>query len=661
MQLRKVCGLIRIALLVSSSAVWAQGNQGNAIASSPAESPHNGKSPNILFIIMDDVGIDQLTAFGYGGVDPAKTPNIDAVAHAGVRFRNVWAMPECSPSRAVFFEGRFPLRTNVFSAILDNDLANSQVSPYEATTPSLLKTRGYDSADFGKFHLGEPTNNPFQYGLVHSLGWDYFDGFLQGAPPPIDTTAGGIGGDTGNGQTYTCGYVPNKIDGGADSGSCRFANNSCQDLSVTAAHPTPGRYCLEQGGIFVPNNTCEQTPPHTPDFNLYNGYYVWPRVINYPDGSFDRLPLTRGFVGEATTNSAVNWINAEKSADKSWMATVAFPQIHSPYQQVPPSLLQGGSPDLSHLDCTGNLLNNLVAFHLLSNQMLESMDTEIGRLMVQSGLATYNPDGTLNYQPEKTNTMVVLIGDNGTYGPGVKPPFNPGRAKAFVFQTGVWVPLVIAGPMVDSPNRDVESMVNIADLFQLFGEIAGIDVRKAVPSSHILDSAPMLSYLTNPGQPSIRQTNFTQTGNNIQVTAPSPCLLRLGNTPTCAQLMTTQQICTDEGGDWYGTGGAQSYSSCCALQQAVNDGTFIDKTVTEVNILPDFQNAIRNTTYKVVQLGEPDCSKPIKPNGRFPDTTSTALYEINEATPVPMLDNANKALCGMACRMIVQTALRETS
>ena len=281
--------------------------------------------------------------------------------------------------------------------------------------------------------------------------------------------------------------------------------------------------------------------------------------------------------------------------------------------------------------------------------------------MVQSGLATYNPDGTLNYQPEKTNTMVVLIGDNGTYGPGVKPPFNPGRAKAFVFQTGVWVPLVIAGPMVDSPNRDVESMVNIADLFQLFGEIAGIDVRKAVPSSHILDSAPMLSYLTNPGQPSIRQTNFAQTGNNIQVTAPSPCLLRLGNTPTCAQLMTTQQICTDEGGDWYGTGGAQSYSSCCALQQAVNDGTFIDKTVTEVNILPDFQNAIRNTTYKVVQLGEPDCSKPIKPNGRFPDTTSTALYEINEATPVPMLDNANKALCGMACRMIVQTALRETS
>src|SRR5690242_2054369 len=74
--------------------------------------------PNILFIIMDDVGIDQLRSFGYGGLTPPKTPAIDAVAHAGIRFRNVWAMPECSPSRAVFFEGRYPLRTNIYTAIL---------------------------------------------------------------------------------------------------------------------------------------------------------------------------------------------------------------------------------------------------------------------------------------------------------------------------------------------------------------------------------------------------------------------------------------------------------------------------------------------------------------------------------------------------------------
>ena len=84
---------------------------------------------------MDDVGIDQMRIFGYGGLTPPSTPNIDAIARAGVRFRNVWSMPECSPSRAIFFEGRFPLRTKVYNAILDDDLANSQVSPFEATTP----------------------------------------------------------------------------------------------------------------------------------------------------------------------------------------------------------------------------------------------------------------------------------------------------------------------------------------------------------------------------------------------------------------------------------------------------------------------------------------------------------------------------------------------
>jgi hypothetical protein len=244
--------------------------------------------------------------------------------------------------------------------------------------------------------------------------------------------------------------------------------------------------------------------------------------------------------------------------------------------------------------------------------------------------------------------LVVLVGDNGTYAPGVKVPFNPSRAKAFVYQTGVWVPLMIAGPMVSSPNRDVESMVNIADLFQLFGEIAGIDVRKAVPSSHILDSAPMLSYLTNPSQLGMRHSNFTQTGNNIQLKAPGPCLVVLGAaTPTCAQLFTGPQLCSDEGGVWYGTGSTTTaYSNCCAVQQAVNDGTFPDPMVKKIKILPDYQSAIRNDTYKVVQLMEPDCTQPPKPNGRFPDTTSTAFYEINEDRKTPMLDDPNNALCG---------------
>jgi hypothetical protein len=47
-------------------------------------------SPNILFVILDDVGIDQLSTLGYGGATAPKTPTIDAVSKAGIRFRNTW-------------------------------------------------------------------------------------------------------------------------------------------------------------------------------------------------------------------------------------------------------------------------------------------------------------------------------------------------------------------------------------------------------------------------------------------------------------------------------------------------------------------------------------------------------------------------------------------
>ena len=182
-----LCTFFAVVLSISASA------QSVTVSAATGQQGESGKPapPNILFIIMDDVGIDQMQIFGYGGVTPPLTPNINAIARAGVRFRNVWAMPECSPSRAIFFEGRYPLRTNVFSAILSDDLANSQVSPFEVTTPQILRTKKYTSGLFGKFHLAGPDNNEFTNMTPHALGWDYFDGFLevrriQSIPPSVD-------------------------------------------------------------------------------------------------------------------------------------------------------------------------------------------------------------------------------------------------------------------------------------------------------------------------------------------------------------------------------------------------------------------------------------------------------------------------------------------
>ena len=440
-----------------------------------------GNRPNILFIVMDDVGIDQFKSFGYGGDEPPRTPTMDTVARGGLRFRNVWAMAECSPSRSLIFSGRYPLRTHIYSPIQSADLANSQLSPYEMTVPKVLKRAGYTSVLFGKHHMAGPTN-PFGDQAPMSFGFDYFHGPVGGTtagamPDPIDATAGGIA----SGGPYVCGFIPNKDtdpDNGADNGACYFADGSCTVISRSEAEPHPGRACLELGGILVPDAACQADPPANVNFLLANAYYVW--YLGETDletNLIKQIPLTdpraRTYWPTELTTAAIAWINAYQH--RPWMVTVAYPSIHAPYQQAPQSLTPG-SDDLGGACCSCDADKPT-----LGDQMLQAMDTEIGRLLVETGLASRTSSGQLKYTPNASNTMIVIVGDNGTYGPSVKSPFDPTRAKGTVFQTGVWVPLIVAGPLVHSPNRKVESMVNVADLFELFGEIAGLDVPQDRP------------------------------------------------------------------------------------------------------------------------------------------------------------------------------------
>jgi hypothetical protein len=228
--------------------------------------------------------------------------------------------------------------------------------------------------------------------------------------------------------------------------------------------------------------------------------------------------------------------------------------------------------------------------------------------------------------------------DLGTFAPGVKSPFDSTRAKGTVYQTGVWVPLIVSGPLVEDPGREVRAMVNIADLFELFGEISGVDVHRAVPKSHSLDSMPMLAYLRNPHQPSIRQTNFTQTGSNIHLEdkVPPPCVITVGPSgpPTCVQLFPGPSVCRLEGGVWWGPEAKppqQSLPSCCAVK---NTGFY-----KSLNILDDAQSSTRNARFKLVERQVPDCTAP-QPT----DQKVTEFYAINENVP-PKIDKDGDNLC----------------
>ncbi len=114
-----------ICAAISMAAVAGAGT--GLLDRTDADAAAAASKPNIVFVILDDVGIDQMKLFGFGGVKPASTPNMNLLAAHGVKFTNVWAMPECSPSRAAFFTGRYPIRTGVVSAIVNNHLPQDYV------------------------------------------------------------------------------------------------------------------------------------------------------------------------------------------------------------------------------------------------------------------------------------------------------------------------------------------------------------------------------------------------------------------------------------------------------------------------------------------------------------------------------------------------------
>ena len=610
------------------------------------------KGPNILFVIMDDVGIDQMKVFGYGGlVDNAgpNLPNIDAVAHAGVRFRNTWSMPECSPGRAAFFTGRYPHRTGIHQAIGPQDLANSQLSPYEATTPKLLKQAGYESAMFGKFHLAGPENNVAEYSTPAVLGWDHFYGWVGGLPGSIDSTAGGIDASGPNASgPYMCGFVPgvglpagHNI--GAKIGACYQPDGSCTVIERTSPQEDPaGLQCVASGGILVPHEQTCGTPPTNLSFNKENGYYVSPLVI-INNGEVEKVPLTdpraRGYRTTIETDAAIEWINS-RPANKPWMATVSYSAVHTPWQQPPRNLLAGHVGPLDHLDCTDG-----VGVRVIQDRMTEALDTEFGRLLVETGLASYNADGSLNYDPNASNTIIAIVGDNGSLAMAVKLPFDGSRAKGSAYQTGVWDPLIIAGPQVVEPDREVDHMVNMVDLFQFFAELAGIDVHKEVPRT--VDSVGILPYLKDAGQGSLRTINFTMGGMNLQANGGrnGPCILAES---ACTVIPTSKSVCEDNLGVWWGKDYNQDagviptvppgagYETCADVNKALADA---DKDLYE--LVPESSVAIRDDRYKLVRNSSRDYDPVAKD---FVTETVEELYVIDQAKPTPKLDKEGESL-----------------
>ncbi len=130
-----------------------------------------GSRPNVLLVVVDDLGIDMVPAYSVAPSPPC-TPHLDDLAAGGVVFRNTWASSICSPARAQLMTGRYGFRTGIGRNV-GSGLGSAGLRFEEIALPEQLV--GYETAAVGKWHLAALTDSPLHPNLT---GFGSFAGSL---------------------------------------------------------------------------------------------------------------------------------------------------------------------------------------------------------------------------------------------------------------------------------------------------------------------------------------------------------------------------------------------------------------------------------------------------------------------------------------------------
>jgi arylsulfatase A-like enzyme len=170
---------MRAAILIFTAA-WLLVTGWSAVRVLAQEGPPTGspaksgeRKPNIILMLADNLGYGDLGSYGGGDTRGMPTPRLDQLASQGVRFTQFLVEASCTPSRAALMTGRYSIRSGL-SLILVVGTTNT-LSAKEVTLARVLKDGGYDTAMFGKWHLGteaqsQPQNQGFDefYGILNS-------------------------------------------------------------------------------------------------------------------------------------------------------------------------------------------------------------------------------------------------------------------------------------------------------------------------------------------------------------------------------------------------------------------------------------------------------------------------------------------------------------
>ena len=165
--LRKAGTWAAISSVVASGVVMSATPQ--TVQAQPSQQE---EKPNVVIIMVDNLGWGELGCYGGGQLRGAETPNLDKLAEEGTQFLNFNVEPQCTPSRSAIMTGRHPIRSGTTKVVWGMLYGMTQ---WEKTMAELFSEQGYATGMFGKWHLGDtqgrfPTDQGFEewYGIANT-------------------------------------------------------------------------------------------------------------------------------------------------------------------------------------------------------------------------------------------------------------------------------------------------------------------------------------------------------------------------------------------------------------------------------------------------------------------------------------------------------------
>ena len=268
----------------------------------------NSQTPNILFVIADDMGTDATNGY-FNHTISATTPTLDSLRNIGITFKNVWAYPVCTPTRASIMSGKYGVKTGVLT--VPEHLDTSHTSLFKRLKQN---SNQYTGAVVGKWHISHPTNplHPLEHGV------DYYMGLLEGFPADY--------------------YVWNKTYNGTTALDSTYISETITDSAINWINNQPNKWLM---WLAYPS---PHTPFHLPPSYMYSisptgtNYRKFVAMIESVDYELNRVlssldSVTRAntvviFIGDnGTTNQVLKQYPAGRGKGTLYQGGIRVPMI----------------------------------------------------------------------------------------------------------------------------------------------------------------------------------------------------------------------------------------------------------------------------------------------------------------------------------------------